>query len=198
MIATENPEGKRGVGGLQGGSGQRMVCVALIGTKITALMETAWLFVLSDVLGHHCHLFNTGVTTKQPDLSFCTSDSPLSGLVSQKRSFADRGSYARKTEGLSLILCSLCPICQEHLSAEGEGGGESKTWISLAPAQHNQDSSSLWIDSRAPRSNKTATMTTATKKAKARLAQVGFVVSVFGAKRSRVYSCCCFEVPTST
>lgn len=138
MIATENPEGKRGVGGLQGGSGQRMVCVALIGTKITALMETAWLFVLSDVLGHHCHLFNTGVTTKQPDLSFCTSDSPLSGLVSQKRSFADRGSYARKTEGLSLILCSLCPICQEHLSAGGGGNKQDLDFPSTSSAQPGQ------------------------------------------------------------
>lgn len=107
-------------------------------------METAWLFVLSDVLGHHCHLFNTGVTTKQPDLSFCTSDSPLSGLVSQKRSFADRGSYARKTEGLSLILCSLCPICQEHLSAGGGGNKQDLDFPSTSSAQPGQFISLDW------------------------------------------------------
>lgn len=82
-------------------------------------VSTAWLCVFSDVLGHCCHLLNTEVTTKQSDLSFCTSDSPLSGLASPKRSCADRVSYARKTEGLSFILCSMCPICQEHLSARG-------------------------------------------------------------------------------
>lgn len=56
-IATENPEGKRGVGRLQGGSGQQMVCAVLIGTKITALMETA---------GGVTHLLKDFLTERTP------------------------------------------------------------------------------------------------------------------------------------
>lgn len=88
-------------------------------------MSAVWPFVFSDVLEHRCHLLHTEVTTKQFDLSLCSSDRPLSGLASQTRSFAERVTYAMiylqwgepkgRQRAPSLSLCSLYPICHEHL-----------------------------------------------------------------------------------
>lgn len=73
-------------------------------------MSAAWLLVFSDVLGHHCHLLSAEVTTKQFDLSLCTSDRPLSGLDFPNKMICRQSEFChdlfvagrrakRKTEG---------------------------------------------------------------------------------------------------
>lgn len=146
-------------------------------------MSAAWLLVFSDVLGHHCHLLSAEVTTKQFDLSLCTSDRPLSGLDFPNKMICRQSEFChdlfvagrrakRKTEGP--VFNCLLPV--SNLSGTSLGRQKKrKTWISLVLAQHKQNSSSVSLDSRAPRSNKIAkkTTTTTTKKAIAYLAQVG-------------------------
>lgn len=74
-------------------------------------MSAAWLLLFNDVLGHHCRRLSAEVTTKQFDLSLCTSGRPLSELAFPNKIICRQSEFyhhlfvvgrraKRKTEGL--------------------------------------------------------------------------------------------------